>query len=29
MCNDPAEGERPRMPQGFRPTIDGDKGTIN
>jgi hypothetical protein len=25
-CNEPAEGERPRMPQGFTPTIDRDKG---
>jgi hypothetical protein len=29
MCNEPAEGERPRMPRGFRPTIDRDEGPLN
>ena len=29
VCNQPADGERPRMPRGFTPTIDRDKGTIN
>ena len=29
MCNEPADGERPRMPRGFRPTINRDKGPLN
>jgi hypothetical protein len=28
ICNEPAEGERLRIPKGFTPTIDRDKGPI-
>jgi hypothetical protein len=29
LCNQPKDGERPRMPKGFTPMIDRDKGPIN
>jgi hypothetical protein len=29
FCNQPRDGERPRMPRGFKLTINRDKGTIN
>ena len=29
LCNQPREGERPRMPRGFTPTFDADKGPIH
>jgi hypothetical protein len=29
LCNLPSLGERPRMPQGFTPTLDRDKGPLN
>ncbi len=29
MCNQPAPGERPRMPADFVPKLDVDKGTVH
>ncbi len=29
MCNEPAPGKRPRLPTGFVPREDADKGSIH